>query len=91
MRAVWKYEVKATASSTAIEMPAGARIVHVEHQNPDDRGTVTFWAEVDLEAKLESRVFQIYGTGHEIGDRCIYLGTDCVTPTLVWHLYELTS
>jgi hypothetical protein len=91
MRAVWKYEVNAADWSTPVDMPAGARIVHVEHQSPDDRGTVTFWAEVDPEAKLDPRIFVVDGTGTQIGDHCVYVGTACVDPTLVWHLYEVTQ
>lgn len=87
MKSVWKYEVDVTEATT-IEMPKGARIVHVAHQRNVDH-ILTFWAEVNLAAHLESRRFIAAGTGHRIPDDARYVGTDCVNPMLVWHLYEV--
>ncbi|HET8661080.1 MAG TPA: hypothetical protein VFM55_19045 [Micromonosporaceae bacterium] len=87
---VWKYEVEANGRDNAITMPKGARILHVEHQDARP-SVVTFWAEVDPAAERELRTFVVVGTGHPVPDGARYVGTDCVLPTLVWHLYETTS
>jgi hypothetical protein len=85
-RAVWKYEVEVKGTTSVIYMPRAAVIVHVGHQSP---AWVTFWAEVDQDAPLEQRVFQVVGTGHRVRDGLRYVGTTMPIPDLVWHLYEV--
>lgn len=54
MLEVWKFKLEET-----IEMPKGARIIHVGFQ----RGTLYVWALVDSTAPKETRNFLIYSTG----------------------------
>ena len=91
-RAVWKFEATAHLGVNEIRMPAGARIVHVEHQSPI-AAVVTFWAEVpdDGAGSEEIRRFAVVGTGHPVPEGGAYVGTDCVNAGLVLHLYELPA
>jgi len=67
MKTIWKYEV-AVRDELRIEMPSGARILHVEEQ-PGNGGTgVCMWALVDSKNPMEMRKFIIFGTGHDIPD-----------------------
>lgn len=53
-----------------IEMPKGAKILHVHAQ----RGNPCIWALVEPDRKPEKRRFYSYGTGMEI-DANVWLGT----------------
>lgn len=87
-RTVWKYEIEVKGTPSAVDMPRGAVIVHVGHQGP---AQVTFWAEVDVDARIETRRFEVVGTGHRVRDGLRYVGTTMPIPELVWHLYEEAS
>lgn len=80
MRKVWKYEV--TLSPTL--MPFGAKIVHVGMQGHDPY----LWAEVDPDAPTEDRHFVVVGTGQDIPESSVHVGTVLDRP-FVWHVYEL--
>lgn len=95
MKTIWKYSIELRKNSDVIiEMPFGAKIAHVASQQS---GILNFWAELDVENKdnLESRHFQVFGTGQEISDvldnwslrDLRYVGTT-LDGDLVWHLYE---
>lgn len=95
MRMIWKYNIDLQENMTPlIELPFGADILHIASQKP---GTVSFWAEFDLEnsKNLTSRHFQVFGTGQEIPkvlnnwslNDLRYIGTT-LDGELVWHLYE---
>jgi len=81
MRTIFKYPVAHGDPYT--EMPVGAKIVKVGIQN--DRTTV--WAEVYPKNNTEKRNFKVYGTGHEIPEESVYVGT-FFHEIFVWHLYE---
>jgi hypothetical protein len=85
-RSVWKYEI-VIGGTHFHDMPKGARILHVGHPSPLAI-VVTFWAEVDPAAEIESREFLVFGTGHPIPDGYGYVGTDDSAGDLIWHLYE---
>lgn len=87
MKTIWKFEFSLEASGS-VEMPIGARILHVNRLWPQ---TVTLWAEVDTDHALETRSFAVVGTGHPLpsGSR-EYLGTFKDQP-FVWHVYELND
>lgn len=84
MRTIWKFELE----DGKVKMPACAVIRHVGCQ----RTTVCIWAEVVSDAPLETRTFEVFGTGHEIpvskGQRYRYLGTAQDFAGFVWHVYE---
>ncbi|MFI9558858.1 DUF7352 domain-containing protein [Nonomuraea endophytica] len=59
--------------------------VHAPH-------VVEFWAEGSLEDAGTRRLFQVFGTGHELPEGARWWGTTARTAEgLVWHLYELPS
>jgi hypothetical protein len=87
---IWKFQIKVRDEFQHINMPKGAKILHLEAVNMD---TIWIWASIpDEKAPLVTRLFQTYGTGHDMplaesGDGK-YLGT--VTPfPLVWHVFEV--
>lgn len=59
---------------------------------PQAQHLVEFWAEHDDAAPPRTRVFQVFGTGHELPSGARWWGTTARTPEgLVWHLYELAG
>ena len=93
MKTVHKYGIGEVSNS--VQMPKGARILHVGGQGDE----VCIWASVDTERLKELRHFRIYGTGQEFpddfeeddpyrakyGDR--YIGT-AFCGRFVWHVFE---
>lgn len=57
---IWKFTIK-PSSIIEIEMPVGARIIHVQ----DQLGEAYMWAIVDPAAPLEKRSFRIVMTGED--------------------------
>lgn len=87
MRSVYKFPLHEPTSSVVI--PKGARILTVATQH----GVPTFWALVEPQAELETRVFVAYGTGHTLpDDPGEYIGTahDVDGSGLVFHVFEAT-
>jgi hypothetical protein len=82
---IWKFTFPIN-NAVVIEMPANARILHVECQD----GQPCLWALVDPKAQRVSRVFHIFGTGHEIDEAQLatleFIATFQQTP-FVWHLF----
>ncbi len=86
MITIWKFEVPINDKVTKIEMPMGARIVHVGAQHTD---TLTFWAMVDKDLPTQWRSFTVIGTGHEFANYWLHVGSVLMEP-FVWHLLEAT-
>lgn len=90
MKTIYKYRIE-TNDSVVIEMHRGAEIlaVQVQHGNP------FLWAIVDNDAPKEKRVFEVYGTGHELKpltaiDSRKYIGTyQLYGGNLVFHVFEI--
>lgn len=85
MSEVWKYLI--STGHFEHEMPAGARIIHVEKPHG---GASAFWAIVAPDAPMQRRRFCAYGTGQEF-DGGTYLGTFEPEYGLIFHLFELTE
>lgn len=69
-KTVFKYTLR--PASGVIQMPKGAQVLSVHVQNGDPH----LWALVDPSAEVETREFQIVGTGHPIeGDPGRFIGT----------------
>ena len=89
MKTVWKYKLRVADQWTTVDMPLGARIVHVGVQDRVDQ--VCLWAVVDPDAEKEPREFTVLGTGDELrgNGEWEYVGT-AQTPvkSLVWHVWE---
>lgn len=82
MRAIYKYQMASPGNGVAIEMPIGARIVHLGMQD----GAIMAWAEVTPDQHLTLRRFVTFGTGREF--KGTYVGT-VLDGTRVWHVIEL--
>jgi hypothetical protein len=81
MKTIYKYNLSLPGSKA---MPLGSTIVKVGIQN----GQCCIWALVDTNAPIEERRFVIVGTGHELDDNMVYVGTVFEEP-FVWHVMEL--
>jgi hypothetical protein len=89
MRTVFSYSLYVDDEIHKIMLPVGARIVHVA-LSTREYDVVRFWAEVDNDLPMETRIFQVFGTGQPVSGR--YVGTTVATSgALVWHLFELTT
>lgn len=93
-KTIWK---KTLLQSTyqEIEVPEGARIIHVDTQISNDQDKVEYlcvWFECDPLAKPVGMKLWIFGTGHRIQDALYpnlqHLGTAIMRRQgLVWHIY----
>lgn len=83
---VWKFPIDKPGVHK-VEMPEGARVVHVAAQD----GKVCLWAVVDPENIAETKQFQVVGTGWDVewDDETYtgYIGT-ARTGIYVWHVFE---
>ena len=90
IRQVWKYPLppEAFERPVAVEMPRGARLVHVAVQ----RDVVCLWFEVLVREPRRTERFQVYGTGWDIDPYREHVGTGMSqSGTLVWHVYQATD
>ena len=83
MKTIWKFSLKLTNGIQTVSMPVGSKVVHFEMQ----QGAPAIWALVDSVSPVENRMFEILGTGHEIGFDRHWAGT-CQDGVYVWHLFE---
>lgn len=81
---VRKYEV-AHGRDAEVEMPSGARILHVGIQ----RGCVLVWALVNPEAGMIVRHIGYFATGEPVPPDVEHVGTAMtVGGAFVWHVFE---
>lgn len=89
-RNIWKYPMPMPGiREVDYDWPAGATITAVQIQDEQ----IVAWAEVpatDDPLPSESRRFQTFGTGQQVPDGAIHLGTVQDGP-FVWHVYETTG
>lgn len=85
MKTVYRYEVPVDDKPHEIRLH-GPYTFRVESR---DSSTVEFWAEYHPGHAEIPVVFQVYGTGHQIPDDAIIVGTTQRVNGLVWHLYEI--
>lgn len=91
-RTIWKFTIPVNELSasftTRLRIPEGARLLHCAEQH----GAVALWYEVDPEAPIGARGFQLFGTGTgpiDI-DRLVYVGTTShYDGQLILHVYEV--
>ena len=88
MKTIYKYPLTKCEGlgKYLILMPRKSRLLCVGSQE----GTITLWAEVDTEEVLVTRKITIVGTGWELPENVIYLGT-VFLGAFVWHVYENTN
>lgn len=81
---VWKFNLS-VQSELKVSMPVGAQIISVQLQND----TPVMWAIVDTQAEKETKIFRVYGTGHNMPSMGLfYIGTWQEKSGFVWHLFE---
>ena len=85
-RTIWKFRFE-ISSPLRLSIPQGAQVLTVQDQDGDG----CLWAIVEPENTLESRYFEIFGTGqliHEdMGVERRYIAT-FQQPPYVWHVFE---
>lgn len=91
MKTIWKMPL-IVEDIQDISLPKESTILSIQFQH----GMLCLWAEVDTESSSETRMIEIYGTGHRIyGDMGIerkYIATvQEAEGNLVWHIYERLS
>jgi len=97
---IWKYRFP-PEDEFELEMPRGARILHVAMLQGGDRltGGPCIWALVQTEQPMVKRKFSLRGTGHDCddldlyrppGERSDFVGTFFVygDGSLVFHLFD---
>ena len=85
MRKVWKFSLALVSQPQSLLMPEGAKIRFVGMQG----GYPQIWAEVWPDRTPETRTFYIVGTGHDVHDDLMYVGTVMDQAGLfMWHIFE---
>lgn len=82
MKTIYKY-VLTGRHTTKLELPKGATVVKFDVQESN----FCIWAMVDTDSPSEERYFSVVGTGWEIEDGMVYVGTVQVG-LFVWHCLE---
>ena len=88
-RQIWKFSPP-WSDVTVVQLPKGAQVLAFDEQFEAPR----IWAVVDPDEKeIETRVFRIAGTGHELGfdpSNLSYIGTaKFAGGSLIFHLLEV--
>lgn len=86
MKTIWKYKIPINDDIHEIRIPLNAKILKVDHQ--DNPQIIVMWAEVTDNAPRIIKHYRVFGTGHEIPNDSLWMGT-CQIGKFVWHLYEL--
>jgi len=83
-RTVWKYLLKSSSDEQKLELPLGAKLVHVGLAP----GGPAVWIELDPdETRMIEHRFWVHGTGHEVPLWRDHIGS-VIVPPLVWHVYH---
>jgi hypothetical protein len=88
---IWKFEIPAQTNSQ-VELPHGCEILSIGSQGD----SVFMWGKFPEEYKdrLDTREFEVYGTGHPIpvGVNRKFIGTvHMMGGSLVFHIFEKVS
>lgn len=92
MRFIHKHVITTGPFPTVIDLPEGARVMHVGAQvvaGLGDSGEIhkVIWVEVDTDKPVKPREFMIFATGSKVPDEWKHVGTLLDGP-FVWHIYE---
>lgn len=86
MKTIWKFRFE-LVGPLQLSMPRGAQVLTVQDQG----GVGCLWAMVEPENELESRYFEVFGTGHPVYEDMDvnrkYIAT-FQQPPFVWHVFE---
>lgn len=83
MEKIFKYSIE-TTDRQHIDLPIEREVLCIQMQS----GIPRIWVKADYDTEMESVLFEVFGTGHEIkgGINRIYIGTyQCYG---VYHLFE---
>lgn len=82
---MWKFCLPTVGRALPVEMPRGARVVHVAAQADEP----CLWAEVDPVAEPATRSFRVRATGEPVESTSEYLGSvHLAAGRFVGHVYE---
>jgi hypothetical protein len=88
MKSIWKFPLEGFECN--VEMPTGAKILHVATQGDEPKPYV--WALVDPDAPKVRRTLTIVGTGWKLKDHMgsmPYVGTFMLLGgSMVWHVFD---
>jgi len=88
MITIFKYTLSKFATFTKVKIPVNAEILSAAAQGTN----LCVWAKVDTEAETEERIFEAFGTGHEIpfdmGIDYTFIDTAYMSDGLVFHVFE---
>lgn len=90
MKTIWKFETP-FEGRFLLDMPLGAEILTVQRDQKTMKPCI--WALVDKDQRVDTRTFELFGTGHEIhvdmGIERKYIGTYQIdNGSFVGHLFE---
>lgn len=87
---VYKYPLRISSAPQTLNLPRGAKVVHVHSQEVGGEARACLWLEVNTTAPAVHRTFAVYATGEDIDVQyqARHVGTVHVDWT-VWHVYEL--
>lgn len=85
MMTIHKFSTRAIV--TTLQLPANAKPLSWQLQD----GNKMLWVELDTDEPNINRVFEIFGTGNELGEaNKVFIGT-VQQNSFVWHLYEIVN
>ena len=87
MTMIYKYVLQ--PGRNVIQLPQFTQVLTVQMQDDD----MCLWARVNITKPLNTRVFDVVGTGHAMSDdpRLLYVATvQMAGGALVWHVFEST-
>ena len=85
MNVIYKYVLK--NDRTVLDLPKGAKVLTAQMQDED----VCLWVMVDPKRENETRIFNMYGTGHTIinPEQLVYVATvQMHDGEVVLHVFE---
>jgi hypothetical protein len=92
---IWKWELNFDVRNhlAIVHIPRGGKILSLQVQQGKEvlADTICLWAEVNPALPIQERVFELFGTGHDIPEdfqvHRNYIATVQVGE-FVWHIYE---
>ena len=87
MQTIWNFPF-ALSGSIEIQLPEGARIIHVGMRGESP----CLWAMVNTKVPMKLRRFRVFGTGHPIPELSHdqFIGT-VFQGCFVWHIFEVSA
>lgn len=82
MTSIWKFKLSSSQQPQTLKIPSGGVILHSSRQEPD----ICLWVEVNENNEFINRDFLVIGTGWEVPQNSVYIGT-VFDGSYVWHIY----